>query len=52
MLNIYQIPISVLTPLKLKIKRCQKLTKKEEPLNLNHTEPSEVRSLAFSLSLC
>ena len=29
----YQIPISVLTPLKLKIKQSQKVTQKEELLN-------------------
>ena len=39
MLNIYHIPISVLSPLKLKIK-LSKVTKKEEPLNLNNAEPS------------
>ena len=51
-LNIYyQIPISVLTPLKLKIKQCQlKMWIKKEELNL--AEPSEVRSLDFPLSLC
>ena len=49
----YQIPISVLTPLKLKIKQSQKVTQKEEkPLNLNVAEPSEMKSLAFSISLC
>ena len=47
----YQIPISVLTPLKLKIK-LSKMTKKEEPLNLNHAEPSEVKSIARPVSLC
>ena len=52
MLNIYQIPISVLIPLKLKIKRVSKMTKKQEPLNLNHAEPSEVKSLACPVSLC
>ena len=39
------------TPLKLKIKQC----KKEEPVkrvSLNHAEPSEVKSLAFPVSLC
>ena len=55
MLNIYyQIPISVLTPTKLKIKRCKlkKVTKKEELLNLNLAEPSEMKSLAQYVSLC
>ena len=55
MLNIYyQIPISVLTPLKLKIKHCQqkKVTIKEEPINLNLAELSEVKRLAFPLRLC
>ena len=51
MLNIYQIPISVLTPLKLKIKM-SKVAKNEEPHNLNQAEPSEVKSLAFPVSLC
>ena len=51
MLNIYQISISVLTPLILKIK-VSKVTKNEEPLNLNHAEQSEVKSLAFPVSLC
>ena len=51
MLNIhYQIAISVLTLLKLKIK-VSKVTKKEEPLNLNLAEPSEVKSLAFPFTL-
>ena len=48
MLNIYRAPISVLTPLKLKIRQ---LTKKEEPLNLNNSEPNGVKSLAFLVSL-
>ena len=43
--------VSVLTPLKLKIKQCQKMTKQEEPLHLNHAEPSEVKSLACPVSL-
>ena len=50
MLNIYQIPISVPTLFKLKIK-LSKMTKKEEPLNLNYAEPSEVKSLACPVSL-
>ena len=51
MLNIYyQVPIFILTLLKWKIKQCQ--GKKEEPLNLNLAEPSEVKSLAFPVSLC
>ena len=29
-----------------------KVTKKEEPLNLNLAEPSEAKSLKFSFSLC
>ena len=58
---IYQIPISVLTPLKLKIKQSksdskgrttQFQTKKEKTLNLNVAEPGEMKSLAFSISLC
>ena len=48
MLNIYRAPISVLTPLKLKIRQ---LTKKEEPLNSNNSEPNGVKSLAFLVTL-
>ena len=53
MLNIYyQVPISVLTPLKLKIKVSTKqVTKKEQPLNLNLAESSEGKSFAFPVSL-
>ena len=51
MLNTYQIPTSVLTPLKLKIK-LSKMTKKEESLDLNYAEPSEMKSLACPVSLC
>ena len=29
-----------------------KVTKKEEPLNLNLAKPSEVKSLSFPFSLC
>ena len=48
MLNIYyQIPVSVLTLVKLKT--VLKVTKKEEPLNLNLAEPSERKSLALIL---
>ena len=51
MLNIYyQIPVSVLTAVKLK--RVSKVTKKEEPLNLNFAEPSEIKNLALHFSLC
>ena len=39
----YQVPISVLT---------KNVTQKEELLNLNFEERSEVKSLAFSVSLC
>ena len=52
MLNIYQIPIYVLTPLKLNNETVSKMTKKEEPLNFNHAVPSEVKSLACLVSLC
>ena len=45
MLNVYQILISVLAPLKLINQTVSEMTKKEEPLNLNHAEPSEVKSL-------
>ena len=52
MLNIYyQVPISVLNPLKLKIK-VTKLIKKEEPLSLNLEESSEMKSLVFPVRLC
>ena len=48
MLNIYyQVPISVLTLLKLKINQCQ--LKNEEPLNLNLEESSEVKTLHLPL---
>ena len=47
----YQIPISVVTPLKLKIK-LSKMNNKEEPLNLSYVEPSEVKTLACFVSLC
>ena len=47
----YQIPISVVTPLKLKIK-LSKMNKKEEPLNLSYVETSEVKTLACFVSLC
>ena len=51
MLNIcYQIPVSVLNPVKLKT--VLKVTKKEEPLNLNLAEPSEMKSLSLHFSLC
>ena len=51
MLNIYyQIPVSILTPVKLKI--VSKVTTNEEPLNLNLAEPSEMKSLALHFSLC
>ena len=51
MLSIYyQIPVSVLTPVKLKA--VSKVTKKEEPLNLNLADLSEMRSLALHFSLC
>ena len=52
MLNIYyQVPISVLTPLKLKIKvSTKKGTKKKQPLNLNPAESSQVKSLAFPVT--
>ena len=46
MLNIScQIPVSVLTSVKLKT--VSKVIKKEEPLNLNLEEPSEMKSLAI-----
>ena len=54
MLNTYyQIPIFVLTALKLKIKQCQlkKMTKKEEPLNLILGQPSKVKSFAFPVGM-
>ena len=53
MLNIYsQTPISLLTPLKLKLKQLQlkKMTKKKETLNLILSEPSEVKSIPFPVS--
>ena len=51
MLNIYyQIPVSVLTPVKLKT--VSKVTKKEKPLNLNLAEPSEMKSIVLHFSLC
>ena len=50
MLNIYyQIPVSVLTPVKLKA--VSKVTKKEEPLNLNLAQLSEMKRLAFPFCL-
>lgn len=40
----YQILISVLSPLKLKIKQYQvKITKKKEPLNLMVAKPSQIK---------
>ena len=54
MLNIYsQTPISTLTLLKLKTKQYQlkNATKKEEPLNLNLAESSEVKAFEFLVSL-
>ena len=51
MLNIYyQIPVFVLTPVKLKT--VSKVTKKKEPLNLNLAEPSKMKSLALHFCLC
>ena len=50
-LTIYQVPISVLTQLKLKIK-VSKMTKKQEALDLNRVEPIVVKSLACPVSLC
>ena len=50
-LNIYyQVPIFVLTPVKLKNETVstKKVTKKEEPLNLNLEEPSEVKKPCIS----
>ena len=50
LLNIYyNVPISLLTLLKLKIKHFQlkKMTKKEKLLDLNLTESSEVKNLDF-----
>ena len=50
LLNIYyNVPISLLTLLKLKIKHFQlkKITKKEKLLDLNLTESSEVKNLDF-----
>ena len=44
MLDIFQIPISVLTPLTL--------TRKEELLSSSYAEPSEAKSLACTVSLC
>ena len=53
MLNLYyQVPISLLTPLKLKIKQCQLKKLLKKPPNLNFAESSEVKSLAFLVSLC
>ena len=50
MLNIYYlIPVSVLTP--VKSKTVSKVTKNEEPLSLNLSEPSKMKSLALHLSL-
>ena len=45
----YQIPVSVLTPIKLKT--VSKVFKRGEPLNLNLVEPSEMKSLALQFSL-
>ena len=51
MLNVYyQTPVCVVNPVKLKT--VSKVTKKEEPLNLNLAEPSEMKSLALHFSLC
>ena len=51
MLNTYyQIPVSVLTPVKMTT--VSKVVKNKEPLNLNLAEPSEMKSLAFPFSLC
>ena len=50
MLNAYyQIPASVLTPVKMTT--VSKVVKNKEPLNLN-LEPSEMKSLTFPFSLC
>ena len=38
--------------IKIENQTVSKMTKKEEPLNLNHAEPSEVKSLACLVSLC
>ena len=43
-------PVSVLTPVKLKT--VSKVTKKDEPINLNLAEPSEMKRFAFHFSLC
>ena len=54
-LNIYSIrvPISVPTPFwENETMSTKQITKKEEPLNLNLAEPSEVKSLAFPVSFC
>ena len=53
MLNLYyQVSISLLTPLKLKIKHCKLKKLLKEPPNLNFAESSEVKSIAFLVSLC
>ena len=49
-LNIYYqipIPVSALTPVKLKT--VSKVTKKEEPLNVNLAEPNEMKALHYIL---
>ena len=38
--------------IKIEDETVSKITKKEEPLNLNHAQPSEVKSLACPVSLC
>ena len=53
MLNIYyQIPIYLPNYIKIENLTVPKVTKKEEPLNLNLAKPSEVKSLSFPFSLC
>ena len=56
MLNIYYQIYTYFCLYPVKIKNCtvstKKVTKKEEPLNVNLAELNKVKSLAFLVSLC
>ena len=56
MLNMYyQVSIFVLNssmPMTMPTMSWKTVTRKEEPLNLNFEDPSEVKSLAYPVSMC
>ena len=56
MLNMYyQVSIFVLNssmPMPVPTMSWKTVTRKEEPLNLNFEDPSEVKSLAYPVSMC